>query len=133
MRGIKANVGTVEFAPMVPILIAQCGAKDVREDLLCLSVCLSVVCPPTCIGFFSFFLSTYVDGWLVHSAPAPHPRTHVPTRMYQQRSIRLTAVQWIHDFIRLAWERLLGLSADLLGKPIRSFVYRHEIGPFLVH
>lgn len=44
----------------------------------------------------------------------------MPYQTVTQRSIRLTAAQWLHEFIRLAWERLLGLSADLLGALLRG-------------
>jgi hypothetical protein len=55
--------------------------------------------------------------WELH-IPDPF-RFHPATPFHLQRSIRLTAVQWTHEFVRLAWESLLALSADLLGAHIR--------------
>ena len=47
LREIKTNAATVDFAPMVPILIAQCGARDVRTaSIYSISLLMQALAPP---------------------------------------------------------------------------------------
>lgn len=116
-------LSSVDLAAMVPVLVGQCSAKDVRSAPPLLLIVLLLLLLLTTTTFISIRESSRTT----HAALAP-PAAAAAVVVASvcmlggwcacpQRFIRSTALSWVHAFVRLAWEErcLAGYCSELVS------------------